>query len=297
MNLGISFSGGGIKGAAHIGVLKALEEEKVDIDYIAGASSGSIVAVLYACGFTADEIYLIFKEYSKNIKYIDLKNILKMLYNIFLKGKIVIRGLNSGAILEEMIRNICIKKDIIKMRDIKKNILISSVNMETGEVYMFTSKMFNKRYSDNVIYINDIDVGIAVRASCSYPGVFEPCKYKGVDLIDGGIRENTPWKQMKKNGADKVICVVFEEYKKIKKKENVIDIISNSFNIICHELSNYELDGADYILKIKTPKVQLLEAKEIDNLYKMGYIQAKKEIKNIAEKLKKWEYVNQKRKD
>ena len=62
MNLGLSLSGGGVKGAAHIGVIKALEEENIKIDCIAGTSSGSIVASLYAMGFCADEIYTLLKK-------------------------------------------------------------------------------------------------------------------------------------------------------------------------------------------------------------------------------------------
>ena len=75
MNLGLALSGGGAKGAAHIGVLKAFEEEKIKINYIGGTSSGSIVATLYAAGYTADDIYYIFKKYCKKIKYVELKNI------------------------------------------------------------------------------------------------------------------------------------------------------------------------------------------------------------------------------
>ena len=71
MKLGLALAGGGVKGAAHVGVLKALEEENIQIDYIGGTSSGSIVASLYAIGFTADEIYIIFKKYCKKIKYVD----------------------------------------------------------------------------------------------------------------------------------------------------------------------------------------------------------------------------------
>ena len=56
MNLGLALSGGGAKGAAHIGVLKAFEEEKIEINYIGGTSSGSIVATLYAGGYKADDI-------------------------------------------------------------------------------------------------------------------------------------------------------------------------------------------------------------------------------------------------
>ena len=65
MKLGLSLAGGGIKGFAHIGAIKALEESGVKFDYISGTSSGSIVAMLYACGYSTDEIYMIFK---KNVK-------------------------------------------------------------------------------------------------------------------------------------------------------------------------------------------------------------------------------------
>ena len=65
MKLGLSLAGGGIKGAAHIGAIKALQEEGVQIDYISGTSSGSIVASLYACGYSTSEMYNIFKKYAK----------------------------------------------------------------------------------------------------------------------------------------------------------------------------------------------------------------------------------------
>ena len=61
MSLGLALSGGGVKGAAHIGVIKAFEEANVKVDYIGGTSSGSIVATLYAAGYKSDEIYDIFK--------------------------------------------------------------------------------------------------------------------------------------------------------------------------------------------------------------------------------------------
>ena len=67
MKLGICFAGGGIKGAAHIGALKAFEESNMEFEYIAGTSSGSIIACLYAIGYNSDEIYEIFKKYINRI--------------------------------------------------------------------------------------------------------------------------------------------------------------------------------------------------------------------------------------
>ena len=71
-------AGGGIKGVAHIGVLKSNRRKNIEIEYIGGTSSGSIVSSLYAAGFTAEEIYNIFKKYCKKIRYADLKNIIKI---------------------------------------------------------------------------------------------------------------------------------------------------------------------------------------------------------------------------
>ena len=95
MSLGLCLAGGGVKGAAHIGALKSLEEENVKIDYIGGTSSGSIVAALYASGFTPEEIYKIFKKYCRNIKYVEAKNVLKLILGLLFTGKIIIDGLKS----------------------------------------------------------------------------------------------------------------------------------------------------------------------------------------------------------
>ena len=67
MSLAVCLAGGGVKGAAHIGVLKAIEEENLEYDYITGTSSGSIVASLNAMGYNSDEIYKLFKKYSKKL--------------------------------------------------------------------------------------------------------------------------------------------------------------------------------------------------------------------------------------
>ena len=91
MKLGLSLAGGGVKGAAHIGVLKAFEEEGIKIDYISGTSSGSIVSTLYAIGYSADEIYKIFKKYPSDINYISIMNIFKLILGLIFKKKILIQ--------------------------------------------------------------------------------------------------------------------------------------------------------------------------------------------------------------
>ena len=136
--ISLCLAGGGIKGVAHIGVLKVLEEENIEIEYIGGTSSGSIVSSLYAAGFSADEIYYIFKKYCKKIKYANLKNILKLIYGLIIERKIIIDGLNSGKEIEKLINKESNKKGVYNISDIKKPLVIPSVNMNTGEVICFT---------------------------------------------------------------------------------------------------------------------------------------------------------------
>ncbi|MCI9365673.1 MAG: hypothetical protein HFJ54_03545 [Clostridia bacterium] len=192
-------------------------------------------------GYTSDEIYNIFKKYCSQINYISYSNIFKLILGLIFKRKILIQGLNNGEKIEQIIRNLCKNKGITNINQIKTPLLIPSVNLRTGEVYIFSSQTTRNTYNDKVKYINNIDIGTAVRASCSYPGVFNPCKFKNVELIDGGIRENTPWKETKLLGADKVISIVFKEDIKQDDYIDIIEVIGRAIGILSHELSNYEL--------------------------------------------------------
>lgn len=271
MKLGLSLAGGGIKGAAHIGVLKAFEEKNLNIDYISGTSSGSIVSTLYAVGYTPEEIYHIFKKYCKEINYVSFGNILKLTLGLIFKGKILIQGLNNGNKIEELMRRLCRAKGITNINQIKMPLLMPSVDLQSGKVYIFSSKKTTNSNNNKVIYINDMDIAKAVRASCSYPGVFSPCKYNGRELIDGGIRENVPWKETKLMGADKVVSVVFEEELKEYDYINIVEIITASIRLLSQELADYEMFGADEVIKIKTDHISLLDSSKIDYLYKLSY--------------------------
>jgi len=163
------------------------------------------------------------------------------------------------------------------------SLLIPSVDLHTGKIYFFSSKINRNKISDDIVYCNNIEIGKAVRASCSYPVVFSPCKFENTELIDGGIRENIPWKETKKMGADKVISIIFEKEYDGKCCKNIIDVVKDSMSILNHELSNYELSGADYLLKIKTKNIGLLDMEKIEELFELGYSAAMKNMKEIKE--------------
>ncbi len=283
MKIGLSLSGGGVKGAAHIGVIKALEEENIKIDSISGTSSGSIVATLYAMGYRSNEIYDIFKKYCKKIRYVDFWNIIKLIYGLIFKRKIIIDGLNSGKEIEKLINDIAKNKNIQDISDIHFPLVIPSVNIYDGKVTCFTSYKNEKRYLSNTIFVNHMNIGKAVRASCSYPVVFSPCEFNNTNLIDGGIRENTPWRELKEIGTDKVISVVFREKFDKNCCMNIIDVATRSIGLLTNELSNYEWNGTDYLLEIYTEKIGLLDMDKIEELYEIGYETAKKQIHNIKQ--------------
>lgn len=287
MKTGLCLSGGGIKGAAHIGVIKALEEENIKINCISGTSSGSIVAAMYAMGYTSDEIIKLFKIYGKEISKVNWSLIFRLILGLLFRRKISIEGLNKGDKLADIIKLQAKKKNIKLISDIGMPLIIPSVNLYDGIIYLFSSIKNNRKYSDEVIVKSNIDIGKAVQASCAYPGIFCPVNVDNKKLVDGGIRENTPWKELRDIGAEKIISIVFEEEKKTKKKANILEYITSSMGIMMHELYNYEVEGIDYLLKIKTKDTGLLEVEKTEELYNMGYITAKKEMDKIKEYLQK----------
>ena len=280
MKLGLSLAGGGIKGFAHIGAIKALEEAGIHFDYISGTSSGSIVAMLYACGYSTDEIYDIFRANVRKIRYVDFENIRRIVKRFFAGEGLKIDGLNSGGVIKKLVDEYCLKKGITNIKQIRMPIVIPAVNLCTEELYVFSNNIIQNRDRD-IKYINSVSVGTAVQASCSYPGIFCPCRYGENLLVDGGIAENLPWRETKKAGADKVLSIVFVDKDK-KRCDNIYDVLNKSFSILCSELADYEWDGTDYLLKLYMPKVGLLAKGRQEEFYELGYKQTKDKISDIV---------------
>ena len=115
MNIGLALSGGGVKGATHIGVLQALEENEVKISTISGTSIGSIVASLYAMGYTTDEMLKLFKYFAKTILKTDPKYLIS---NIRTKRSILGEGIISGQAIEDAINECAKLKNIKYIKDI-----------------------------------------------------------------------------------------------------------------------------------------------------------------------------------
>lgn len=279
---GLCLAGGGIKAAAHIGALKAFEEQHIKFDCVSGASSGSIIATMYALGYNSKEMWEMFKKYSKKITYVEWKQILRMIFGLIFKRKLTIDGLNSGKVIEKIIEEICYKSRIHIINQVKMPLLISMVDLQNGTVYIATSKQLRTEILDNTKYITDIPIGEAVRASCSFPVIFSPCIYDGIQLVDGGVRENLPWKGLKEIGADEVFGISFNTT--FERKEcctNIVDVAARAMELQSRELSIYEKNGIDNLININLKKVSLLDSSKIEELYKIGYEETKKQLKAL----------------
>ena len=148
-------------------------------------------------------------------------------------------------------------------------LVIPAVDVLNSKEYVFTNQVPNQAY-DQLQYITDISVGKAVRASSSFPGVFCPCDFKKHKFLDGGVLDNIPVLEVKKQGADKVIAINFKA-DGIDENSNVMDITMRAIDIMGNKISEKSLLQSDFILTIETDKTGLLEAEKLDSCYKCGY--------------------------
>ena len=280
MKLGIALSGGGIRGIAHAGALKALEDNNIKIDIIGGTSSGALVALLYAMGYSPYYIYILCKRYAKDMVEINSTPIISGIGNFIMNKKISLAGLKTGEEIETAYNNLGNKKGIKTIKEINKMpVVITTVDVKDSKEYIFTNKVPNKQ-TDKTQYITDITIGKAVRASCSFPGVFCPCNFKNHKFLDGGVLDNIPVLEVKKQGADKVIAVNFKA-DDIDDSSNIMDIAMRTIDIMGNKISEESLEQSDYILTIQTDKTGLLDVEKLDKCYKYGYQAVIKQLDDI----------------
>lgn len=270
MKLGIALSGGGVRGIAHAGALKALEDNNIKVDVIGGTSSGSLVASLYAMGYSPYYIYILFKKYAKELVEINSTPIISGVGNFMFNKKVVMSGLKTGESIEKAYNQLASRKGIKNIKDITRMLLvIPAVDVVNSKEYIFTNKIPNQT-NDKSQYITDISVGKAVRASSSFPGVFCPCNFKKHKFLDGGVLDNIPVLEVKKQGADKVIAINFKA-DDIDENSNIMDIAMRTIDIMGNKISEEDLLQSDFILTIQTDKTGLLETEKLDSCYQYGY--------------------------
>ena len=282
MKVGVSLAGGGIRGIAHVWVLKALEEKNIKVAAIAGTSAGSIIATLYAMGYSPYYIYLLFKRYARDIINIRSKPIINGITNFIRNNKIGIAGLSDGNEFEKMYDELARKKGFRLIGDIKMPLLVSAVDIGESKEYIFTNCASRKNIKDN--YITEIGIGRAVRASSSFPAIFCPCEYKNHIFMDGGVLNNLPTEELKKVYTGKIISVNFES-DPVYNDYDIMNIIMKTLDIMGNKLSINSLKKSDFVLTVPTDGTGLIDVDKMDICYKYGYEIAIKNIDKIRKML------------
>src|ERR1043165_2690810 len=205
--IGLVLSGGGARGAAHIGVLKVLDELHVPIDAIAGTSMGAVVGGLYATGFSAEDIERIvstldwqdaFKdrppraELTFRRKQEDQNFLVKFPLGLRSGNFLLPKGLIQGQKLNQTLRKLTLPvARITDFDQLPTPFRAVATDLETGEA----------------VVMDHGDLTSAVRASLSAPGVFSPVERDGRLLVDGGLSQNLPIDVARSMGVDVLIVV------------------------------------------------------------------------------------------
>lgn len=280
IGIGIALAGGGIRGIAHAGVLKALDENGIKIDAIGGTSAGSIVAALYAMGYKPYYIYVIFKKYAEEIINIGNAPIINGIGNFMRSKKMGITGLNDGTSLEKLCNELALRKNIKVIGDIKMPLAIPAVDISESKEYIFTNCAPRDNINDD--YITEIEIGKAVRASSSFPAVFCPCEFKTHMFMDGGALDNIPVLPLKGMCDKKIIAVNFAA-DPVDPSSDVMDIVMKTVDIMGNKIAEKALEQSDLILTVPTDRAGLFDIEKLDKCYKFGYDTV---IKNM-DKIKK----------
>ncbi|MGI5898084.1 MAG: patatin-like phospholipase family protein [Candidatus Dojkabacteria bacterium] len=243
--IALALGGGGIKGFAHIGVLKALEELDIEITHIGGTSVGSLVGALYSIYGKAS----IIEEFSKELDD-------KAMVNSYYES---VRTSHKKDLLLLFIKQYLERKTF---KDCKIPIVVVVLDINTGE----------KKY------IKSGSIVDAVRASCSLPFVFGYHRYNNHNFVDGGIAENVPVEAVRSIGGEKVLGVGLESYKKnTKEKFSYKDLQIGMVSGLMYHSTKKDLQLAEKQILFDLTKYTILQIlKNRQDIIDMAY---KKTIK------------------
>src|SRR5262245_17759309 len=206
--IGLALGGGGARGIAHIGVVLALEELHIKPDYIAGTSMGSIVAGLYACGYTPDEMEKLIKSIKWETlfqdaperrdqgfrqKEDDFEHLIPIEFGLNLKkgGVVLPPGLIAGSKLGFILDSTMLPCSVASFDELRIPFRAVATDIQTG----------------NPVILTKGSLARAIRASMAIPAIFTPVEIDGKLLVDGGEAQNLPVQTVRAMGADIVIAV------------------------------------------------------------------------------------------
>jgi NTE family protein len=204
-SFGLALGGGAARGLAHIGVLKVLAANDLEPDMVCGTSAGSIVGALYAGGFSWETILE------------------------------VVRTLDWG----DLVRPVFPRMGLVNADGLEKRLdeLLGELTIEQLDI-PFCAVAVDLMAFEQVVFCEG-PVALAVRASCSIPGIFEPVMQDDRVLVDGGILNETPIDVAKSMGADVVLGVDLNaDLEQPRKPENIFQVLMTSFAVMSRRVQN-----------------------------------------------------------
>lgn len=226
--IALALGGGAARGFAHVGVIKALEAHGIVPDIVVGTSAGALVGALYAGGYSG----------------FDLQRVaLQMDDTIIADWSLPDRGFIKGEALQNFVNRAVQNRVLEKLN---KPFATVVTDLQSGEMVVFRTG----------------NTGMAVRASSSVPGVFQPVSINGREYVDGGLVSPVPVRAARSMGADIVIAVDISNKPRFGKTRDSIDVMLQTFAIMGQSISTYELTEADVIVR---PDTSQLRATDFDN--------------------------------
>lgn len=289
--VGLVLSGGGAKGTTHIGIIKALEENNIPIDYIAGTSMGAIVGGMYAMGYTPDEMIRLIKsedfkhwstgEIESNYVYyyrnpdskpsfIDIPFRITNLDSLDIKTNFLPTNIVPAIQMNYAFLSLCAQANASADGNFDK--LLVPFRCVASDIYNKEAVVFSKGV-----------LGDAIRASMTFPFVFKPIVIDDRLLFDGGILNNFPIDVMRKDfKPDFVIGSVVSNN---PKKPDERDLIMQIENMIRNKTDFSIGEEEGVLLKFETDNIGTFAFSNIDEMVKMGYDSTIAHIDEIREKV------------
>ncbi|MCF6288757.1 MAG: patatin-like phospholipase family protein [Proteobacteria bacterium] len=246
--IGLVLSGGGARGLAHIGVLRALEEKRIPIDYIAGTSIGSIVGGLYATGMSTDDLEWVVRSIdwdrvfrptidrvnqNYSAKQADKNYFVDLEFGLSKKGPKSGKGFAGGQQIMLELQRIVGSIKTQNFDDFPIPFRALATDLNAAEPYA----------------IRNGDLAMAMRASMAIPLIFGPVKHQGRFLADGGILNNLPVDVAKQMGADIVIAVnISSPLNKINENSSIISVSYQSVDVALVQNTIKSLGLADIVI-------------------------------------------------
>ena len=273
--VGLVLSGGGAKGMTHIGIIRALEENNIPIDYITGTSMGAIIGSLYAMGYSPDDMEALLRSedfkrwYSGQVEpeygyYFKQNRPTPEFFNIRFSFKDSLH-IKPQILPTSMVNPIQMNLVFVELFARATAACSGDFNRLFVPFRCIASDVYNKK----PLIMRRGDLGDAVRASMSFPFVFKPIEIDSVLAYDGGIYNNFPTDIMREDFKPEVIIGSVVAANPGKPKEN--DLMSQLENMIMQKTDYTLPDSLGIIMTFKYDDVSLLDFDRLQELHDMGY--------------------------